>query len=278
MAMKKILVFFTLLLSAHAALSDAPLKDASTTALIEKSGLKLQVEKLPEMLDQQLAMMERQGGTLPPERRMRFREAMLKAYDPKVLIFRIKAGLERILLPEDRREIVEFLDSPLGRKIVAAENGAASKEAMENLDKQGTVLMEKLMQDTPRLALIQSLDKATRATDTATNTSIATALATEYGLISQSYLPQKPSFEQLKSVFEKNRLPIRIRMAQMVLTGMAMGYRNLRNEELADYLAFANSTPGKKYFLGVSSVVDHVLVDAASRFGKALGDADKGSI
>ncbi len=278
MTMKKILFFFALLLSAHAVLSDALLKDASTTALIEKSGLKFQAGKLPEMLGQQLAMMERQGGTLPPERRMRFRETLLKAFAPKLLIFRIKAGMERILLPEDRREIVGYLDSPLGRKIIAAENGAASKEAMENLYKHEAVLMGKLMQDTPRLALIQSLDKAARATDTATNTSIATALATEYGLISHSYLPQRPSFEQLKSVFEKNRLPIRIRMAQMVLTGMAMSYRNLSNGDLTDYLAFANSTLGKKYFLGVSSVVDHVLVDAASRFGKALGDADKGSI
>jgi len=276
--MKNILLFFIALMISHATLAGAPLNESSAAALIEKSGLKLQIENLPEMLDQQLIIMESQGGPLPPERRARFREAMLKVYDQKRLLPRIETRVEQALSPEDRRQILKFLDSPLGRKIIAAENAMASKEAMATLEQEGPALMEKLMKDSARLALIQSLDNATQATDMATDTNIATALATNYALISQSNMPDKPSFEQLKSEYEKNRLPIRMQMAQAILTGMAMSYRNLSNEELADYLAFANSPTGKRYFLGIGRVLDRVLVEAAFEFGRALADTDRKAI
>jgi len=277
--MNKFLLVLAMLMSVQAVFADASLtKQDSAAELIEKSGVKLQIEKMPEMLNQQIAMMERQGGPMPSGMRQRFRDAALKSHDPKLLLPRVTAGVAEAIPPEDRHEILKFLDSPLGRKVIAAENAMASNEAMDKLEKEGPALMEKLMKDDVRLALIQSLDKATRATDMATDLNIATALATEYGLISQSNMPQKPSFEQLRSAYEQRRLPIRMQMAQVVLTGMAMSYRDLSNEELAGYLAFANSPVGKKYFLGISRVINRVLVDAAADLGKALSDADKGAI
>ncbi len=250
----------------------------STRALLERSGVKLQLEQMPAAMEKQLEMMERQNGPMPPDRRAALVEAARKALEPGKLLEELAARVEKSIGPKDRAAIMKFLDSPLGRKVIAAENAMASPDAMETLEKEGPVLVEALMKDPTRLALIQSLDKATGATELATDLSLATGLALEWALISQSDMPGKPGFEQLQAFYAKNRPVAKMQMAQMMLAGYALGYRDLTNEELTGYLSFANSEVGKRYFHGTGKAIGAVLTGAASEMGTLLAESEKSPV
>jgi len=250
----------------------------SADELLEKSGIKFQVEQLQTTVRQQIEIMERQMGPLPPGRKATLMEASHKALEPKKLLTELAEGIDGLLEPEHRREIVKFFDSPLGRKVVAADKSLASPEFLEKMENEGAALVEKLMKDHSRLALIQSLDKATIATDLATDTNLACGLALEWALINNSDMPDKPGFEQLQKFYADSRPATKMQMAQMVLAGYAYGYRNLTNEELTNYLAFANSPAGKRHFLGIGKLLAKVLTRAAAETGTFMSESEKGPV
>jgi len=278
--MKKHLLYPFLLFCAIVPLSTLAGPAPSTEELLEKSGIKHQLEQLHATIPQQIEMAERQRGPMPPDKKAAFMEASRKAMEPKKLLAELAQGIDDdgVLEPQHRQEIVRFLDSPLGRKVVAADKSLGSPDAMEKIGREGPALVEELMKDHARLALIQSLDKATMATDMATDINLASGLALEWALISQSDMPNKPGFEQLQQFYEKNRPAVKMQMAQMMLAGFAYGYRDLSNEELTDYLAFANSPAGKRYFHGIGKVFARVLVRAASETGALMAESEKGPV
>ncbi len=275
---KAVFVVFLMALFAMPLLADVTAPTSSSRQIVEKSGLALQLKQMPAMIEQQIVMLEQQNGPMPAERKKNFFAALKKSFQPEVLTTRLAAAVEKSLSLEERQAILQFLDSPLGRKVIAAENTMISPEAMAKLEKEAPQKMEKLMKNNTRLALLQSLDQATRATDIATEISLNTALATEWGLINQSDMPEKPSFDEVRKAYEQNRLMIRMQTAQAVLAGMAMTYEGLTDEELTDYLTFANSATGKAYFHKIGNALGEVLVEAAASFGEALANDDKGPV
>ncbi len=268
-------VFIILLMLTLPAAAAGEDRAGSVDALMEKSGLKHQIEQIPAQMRQQIELMEQQGGPMPPDRKGALINTIPQVYHPPKLIGEVAQGVEQELTKEERKQILAFLDSPLGQKVIAAEKAMGSPDAMMRLEQEGPEITEQLMKDNTRLALIQSLDKATRGTDQATDIALATGLATEYAMITLSDMPEKPSFEEVREFYEQNRLPMRMQMAQMITAGYAMSYKDLSNDELTEYLSFANSDAGQRYFLGIGKVMAKVLTNAAAELGRKLAEAEK---
>ena len=165
-----------------------------------------------------------------------------------------------------------FYRTPLGRKLAAADERAASPAFQSMLMEQAPQVMATLSEDVSRMALIQSLLQATDSVEQSTNLVLQTQLALVWGLISTS--PQaegKPTFEELKRDINEQRFALRAQMAQMGLVHAAVAYHEFSQQELGLMLRRANSPVGKALYVDFSRRLNQTLAVFAEKIGQAAG-------
>ncbi|MDQ2694082.1 MAG: DUF2059 domain-containing protein [Pseudomonadota bacterium] len=237
--------------------------------IMDRSGLDSQIEQIPLHIQAGLEQSQAQEQPLPPQEFERLSRIMAGAYDPKAIKATVLEHLER-LSAEDLQAVLDWLNTPLGRKIVALEEATSAPEARDALP---GVWQRFLTGEIPaeRVDRIQRLIKAVNAIDLTVDLLENMQLAMASALSAYSQPGATLPLDELKKQIEGNRLVIRNMVAQEILVSSLHTYEALDNAGLDQYLDFAVSPPGKSYHDAVFAAFSDALAQAARRMADTLG-------
>ena len=212
--------------------------DGAAQELLERSGLRLQLEGLVARIESEFRLTSAH-------------------FEPGALYGRVREAFAGRAEPVQLERALAWFRSPLGQRVVALEVTAA----MPGRDEALGAFLGRLDAERPspeRLALLFRLDAAGLATET----SLDITLAILRSLVNASELMAPAEVES-----RLTGIPAwaRERMRQASLIGMLFAYQDLTDGELAELTAFVESDAGQWFVNAVSDVVVRAVGRAAEQ-------------
>ena len=248
--------------------------DALIQALYVKSGLEKQVEQVPLLiragLDQEVLENDR-IKRMPRKAIAAISGALQEAFAPDSLKKTILGEVRENLTIEDVTKVLEWLDSPIGRKCTQLEEAASTPEALVEIQQYAA----QLQNSTPtadRLRILRKLDSALKATETNVEIAINIQLGVAAAIIALLPLEQQRPLADIPAEIEKNRPHIEAVMRQQTLVFLLYAYRSITNAELERYIEFATSPTGSKYHVVAISGLKKALLDGSIKWGEAIAN------
>ena len=231
--------------------------------LMEKSGLSEQVNQFPAYINQ--GMMQRKNTGVSPQELESISRILNESFHPDALRKDIKANLKVSLSPIDIQGALKWLNSPLGEKITKLEELASTPQAQIEMQEQA----EGLLSQGTRVEMAQRLDVAIRASEAQVtvieNMAIAAAVAAGSSLDGEEV--------SLEAISEKVRAEVRPHYETyqiMTIVGFIFSYQSLTDEELVEYIEFAESKVGQRYHQSMIEALDNAVTTASTKMGTLI--------
>jgi hypothetical protein len=245
--------------------------------LYAKSGMEKELGQLPSLIqalfDQSVAE-DGQARKLPKDVLSAVRASVPEAFVPEKLKEAMLAELTEKLTALDIKEILEWLDSPIGKKFTQLEEAASTPEAQAEMQQYAT-----RVQDSPptveRLKVLREFDSAVKTTESAVDMAIHTQAAVALAIITAFPLEQRMPLDDLSREMEKTRPALEATVRSQMLISHLYTYRSLTEAEIQSYSEFAKSPAGSKYHLVTMAAFKKVVLEGAVKWGGLIGDAIK---
>lgn len=263
-------VVISLILCGDVCIADDHNSDKLVRTLMLKSGMKKQIEQMPQLLQSELEQQQANATGISQEDFNRFSSIAKSAFDAKAIHAAVQTYIKLNLSENDMKEVLEWLDSPLGTKITKLEEEASTAKAYEDMQAIGPKLLHE-NKDSVRMNKIMKLDKAIGVTQSTVNTVLNIQLAMISAMSAAMEADKRPSFEDVQDLVKKNQPQIQSAMRQMVQIQFLYSYRELSDHEIDRYIQFAESMQGQRYHNVSIRAIDEALVQAARRIGSRLG-------
>jgi hypothetical protein len=164
-----------------------------------------------------------------------------------------------------------FLDSDLGRRMVAADVAVAS---MDQADIDKVMRGEITAPTTPqREAILDKLERASRSTESAVQIFLSMGSAVAVGTAVGSGGDPVPVAERSHKAGEESRAALEANMRQPLRRYLAYGYRELSDADLKHILGFLNSTAGRHYVSAYVASMNAGFDAMGRRCGEQLGES-----
>jgi hypothetical protein len=238
--------------------------------LIIKSGMRKQVEQIPQDVLEGIQQEQRLKQD-PEMKAAEFEAAVESAFNPKRLEALLHEDIEKSLTTEELREVLNWLDSPLGKKLTLLEEKAASPAARQKL----AHALQQLLKDPAapeRLKLLQRVEKALHSTDAAVDMILNIQIAIISAISTMTPAQPRPTFEQITEMVYKNRPQIQQLISQQVIGGFLYTYHGVSTGDLETYIAFIESPVGSKYHTVTMQAFSDALIQSSKNFGEAVGE------
>lgn len=266
----RVAVVVSMILCGDICFADENNSDKLVQTLMQKSGLKKQIEQMPQLLQAELDQQQADAKDIPQEEFNRFSSIAKSAFDAKTIHTAVQTYIKLNLSENDMKEVLKWLDSPLGMKITKLEEVASTAEAYNNMQVIGPKLLYE-NKDSARMYKIIKLDKSIGATQSTVNTVLNIQLAMITAMSAAMEDDNRPSFEDVQDLVKKNKPQIQAEMSQVVQIQFLYTYQDLTDYEIDKYTQFAESKSGQRYHHVSISAIDEALVQAARKIGRRLG-------
>ncbi|OEU63353.1 MAG: hypothetical protein BBJ57_07815 [Desulfobacterales bacterium PC51MH44] len=265
-----IIIVFLLLFSQFAGAAERK-KHELAEKLIIKSGLAEQIKNFPKLFETGFIQSYQQSGqSLPEEKFQKIRKVVAGSFDPQIIREFCFRQINTQLSLDDIQATLNWLDSPLGKKITRLEKAASTVEAYKEMQAMSHKLQNS--QKSPgRLNLFQRLDKATYATEWTVDMALNTQIATSTAMLASFPLANQPSAEEIGKKIEMNRPQIERMISQQVFISFIYTYRDLSDKEIAKYVLFAESDNGRRYHEVILKALNYAMIDSSKKSGAAIG-------
>src|SRR5690554_2811404 len=144
-------------------------------------------------------------------------------------------GIQDALKPEQLEEVHGWYQTPVAGKIAEAEIAASAPAAWPEIRSRAEEL-NKRYQGTAREKLFDRFDAASRATESAVDTTIAVQLG--LGAAMAALSRDSVHHEKMRERLESQRPALRGMVGQQVYDGYLFTYRDISNQEMNLYLDF----------------------------------------
>lgn len=244
--------------------------DALLEKLYEKAGWQKAIEQIPASIQQGF---DQRLANDPSAQAMdgRLADALKKSF---AAVF-VPGQMKAIFLDEFRTRLtkndvelaLEWVESPLGSKIKKAEEVASDPGFIKKLPP----FLRELRKSPPspdRLNVLGRLDRATKSSETAVEIAMGVGLASAVAMVAA--LPDGPrtSMSQLQAAIERSRPQIETMIRTQMGAYFLYMYRAVSIAELETYLAFFETTAGKKLNdAGIAGLVKALLTSIAKLEG-----------
>jgi len=261
------------LLFAAGSMAHAEVDTAPALALVAKTGMLAQLDGLESQLRATMTAKYSVAGGRGNASAVQMQalyEAIGRAYNKDRMIGVVTNMMARKISPADLGDIDGWYASPSGRAVeVAEQRAAADKQPQDVQVRDG---LKALQRATPqRQGLIADLVKATRLAEEMTDFVLGSALAMQAGAaISDPTIPPM-SVEKLREAVTQQRPSFPQEMAQVALSMSAKTYEPVADEDLAAYIGFVKSLPGKHFYDAATSSLEAAMNSAALSMGRELG-------
>lgn len=179
----------------------------------------------------------------------------------------IVKDLEAGLTDRQLEAVADWYQSPVARKIAAAEIVASDPAMWKEIKARAPALNEKY-QGSDRARLFDRFDSAARATESAVDTSIAVQLGLATAMA--AFSSDSVNYDQLKQRIESQRGAIRGIVEQQVYESYLFTYETINNEEMKQYVAFLESGPGSAFSRVVTDSIQQAITDPIESVGNQM--------
>jgi hypothetical protein len=173
--------------------------------------------------------------------------------------------------PTTVKKTEAFLDSDLGRRMVAADVAVAS---MDQADIDKVMNGEITAPTTPqREAILDKMERASRSTESAVQIFLSMGTAVAVGTAVGTGGDPAPVAERSHKAGEESRAALEENMRQPLRRYLAYGYRDLSDADLKHVLSFLDSTAGKHYVSAYVASMNAGFDAMGRRCGEQLGES-----
>ena len=238
------------------------------------SGLEAQLDVVGESLG---AAIGPQIQHLPLAQGQALESAVLREFGAEALQREVERHLERAYQSQHAELVLQWLRSPVGRRIAKLDLAAARPEGAAALQSYARNLGSNPPPAT-RVSLIRQLDAATGMTDFTVDAALTSALATALGA-NGALPPAKQGAESdIRAAIEAQRDALRPEIEMMITASMLYSYQSLGDGELRNYTDFSNSEAGRWYHESVKRALLDTLEGASTRVGRAVAASLGGAV
>ncbi len=274
-----VVIFFLFVFAASAQGTEAGLADE----LYVRSGLEKQMQQMPLMIQagfDQAVINDVNLKRLPRETIAEMRSLIKESFEPESIKKTILKEITADLVQDDMKKVMEWLNSPLGRKCTKLEEAASTPEAFYEMQ----VFSRKIQESPPssdRLVLLRNLDSAVGATETSLAIALKIQFAVATAIVTSLPVEKQPSFSTIIEEIERTRPQVEAAVRSQTLLGFLYAYASLTDSELQKYIDFGTSEIGTKYHKVTVSGMEKALLDGSIKWGDSIGtllkDLDKQS-
>lgn len=245
--------------------------------LFVKSGMQQQLTQLPSIIQamfNQSAREDEQARKLPKSLLSAMSAAVTEAFAPKKLRETMLSELNAKLTAQDVKEVLQWLDSPTGKKCTRLEEAASTSEAQADMQ-QYAAKLQASPPTSERLKALREFDSAVKATEGAVDTAINTQVALALAIIATFPAERQMPLDAVSREMEKNRPALEANVRSQVLISHLYTYRSLTEAEIRVYAAFAKSPAGLKYHSASRDAFKKAILEGAVKWGDLIGKAIK---
>jgi hypothetical protein len=239
-----------------------------------KSGIDKQVRQLPLLIQssvEQALEKDDRISDLPRHTKTAISGSVQEAFTPERIKRTIVKEIKASMTVKDLGNVLNWLDSPLGKKCTRLEEEASTPETLSEVKK----FAARLKQAPPaanRLDILRRLDAAVKATETNVEIAMNTQLAVAFAVVKSLPREQQGPLKDIAAQLEKSRPQIEAVMKSQTLLFALYTYQDLTNAELEKYIRFAASPAGIKYHGATISGFKKALLDGSLKWGKSIAD------
>jgi hypothetical protein len=243
-------------------------------ALYIRSGMEEQMRQLPLAIQGGLDQARNHDNRIqqiPQDVYLNIKNLLADAFAAERLNAIVLRQMEAQLSRDEMERIRAWLDAPVGKR--------RSDLFTASLKPQASADLQEFMKNLPkspaspaRLELIQGLAAATKTKDLTLEIAVNTQLVLTTVIGATFPSAEQWPFSKILDEAEKNRLLLEPRVDQLIIPLLLYMYGALSDAELGQYLAFAKSGPGARYYRSMFNGIRLALMDASIRFGAAMAD------
>ena len=243
------------------------------TQFMPLSGLDQQVQQFPQsylaLVEQVFSGFEKRSWQIPVTVKQRIRLSFTDALNPHLLDHAIRQQLSDRLSPKTAEAALAWLRTDVGQKATQAEVRVVSPDTPLALT--GFVLQLQLEPPSPqRVQLVRRLEEVTQGSALATAAWERVVLVVSKAI--EAALPRKTpggieAFRQDVASIQADLQPL---LTQGRLLELLFTYRTLTERELASYVEFLESPPGRTLTRSVNDVVQGAAVQAITSTESSL--------
>ncbi|AZT84752.1 DUF2059 domain-containing protein [Marinobacter sp. NP-4(2019)] len=258
---KPVLVSIALLWgSAHAA--------PSAETVLQASPIDDIVAQYPAMMSQGIRQGLKQSGRLPPFAADSIGHVVSSSYSAAEIQARIVSGLEASLSDQQLQSVMDWYQTPVAKKIAEAEVAASRPEAWAEIQARAPELNRRF-RGSERAGMFDRFDKASRATESAVDTSIAVQLGLASALA--AFKGDKgASFDQIQRQIEGQRGMLEGMVGQQVYDSYLFTYQDISAAELDLYIRFLESHAGSQFSQVVTDSIQQAITDPIESIGSQM--------
>jgi uncharacterized protein YbaP (TraB family) len=208
---------------------------------------------------------------LPQDVYTKIRGLLADALDPSRLDASVLGKVEVQLSKEEIAQIRAWLDSPLGRRCSDLFTAALKPQSSAE-EREFIAATQRSPVPPARAELIKGLAAATRIKDIKLEVAVNAQLVITTVISANFPSAEQWPFSKILDETEKNRLLFEPRVDQQTTSLLLYMYSSLADEELRQYLEFAQSGSGVRYYRALFNGVRLALMEASIRFGAAMAD------
>lgn len=216
-------------------------ENAIITQILELSGIKKEIEQIPDHFN---AFSKEQESRMPPELYAKFTQATNESFQPELIYEHVLNYLKVYFNRERFLAVLNWLESPLSKKMSQLEVEASTPEATEQMEDFFNIL-----QSSPatkeRLALAQRYDEVFGASEFVIKIQIAIFQAMTKAV--DAFMPESERLKegQLNQMSNELKAQLQLPVKNSSLMGFLYAYRSVSDEDLIKYLDFYASDTGK---------------------------------
>lgn len=232
------------------------------------SGMEVQFAQLPEQLAQGIVQSRdrlEKGARLPDNFPLALAAELKVAFNLDAFRMTIIDKLEANLTNAQMNDVLQWLDSAVGRRITALEESSADV-SMEQIDAYAQSLSD-TAPAAPYLKQIQQLNAQTHAVESTVEITLVMQLGVVFAAIGATPDAPPDALNVAVRQLEAARPQFEQAIGRQVMISLLYTYRDAKPEDLDAYLNFVGSKVGEVYHRVSSQAMTHGLRDVGVNLG-----------
>lgn len=250
----------------------AAIASPAAQELTHKSGLWVQLDSLGSQVRAGMSDgLEKNGTGVSAEQKARMLDCAQSSFGADGLRAIAVDAVAGALQPVDVLPLQAWYDSPLGRKIAAAEEASAGRmiEPQERL-RQGAQALGAASPE--RIAALRAILAETHSVEIMADTLIEMAFAVQQGMASLDPSATPATIADIKATMSRRRPQLIQHYTQISLPAYAFTYATLSDDDLVQYAEHLTSAPAESFNDGSTRGVARALASGSAKLGRCLKD------
>lgn len=225
------------------------------------------VDRYPAMMSEGIREGLKRSQQLPPMVADTIGYVVTNSFRTADIEQQIVKNLERDLSGTQLEAVESWYKTPVARKISTAEIAASDPAVWKQIQARATELNKKY-KGTDRAKSFERFDRASRATESAVDTTIAVQLGLATAMA--AFSSDSANYDELKQTIESQRGKIRGIVEQQVYDSYLHTYEKISSQEMGLYIDFLESGPGTAFSKTVTGSIQQAITDPIESIGNQM--------